>query len=418
MVKKIKKISLIQKTSKTFLWISLVLMLGSTVVLYYYLRVVLQAEVEEELRSTESRIERNIKEGGMVYQLPPIVEVKKVTNLDKEILKDTLIYDPSQDELEEFRELSSFSSINDQNYKITVRALVVESENILLAVVLSYLIIILMVFIFLFYLNKSRNQKIWHPFFKNLEQMKNFSLTSENPIELMDSDILEFSELNEEMTILTNKVRADYKNLKQYTEDVSHEMQTPLAIIQAKIENVINGEMLEDTQYEQLTSIQKDIQRLTQMSKRLTLLTKIENNQFLKKERLDISKQLKETIRDFSEISTVSFDFEICESIWVDMDPFLAQVLCGNLISNAIKYSIGHKNIAVSTQNGKVTIANAGEAAIRHPEMLYSRFYRESDGAKSTGLGLAIVKRICDFYGFTIAYHFEAGMHHFIISFT
>jgi len=312
-------------------------MLGSTVVLYYYLRVILQAEVEEELRSTESRIERNIKEGGMVYQLPPIVEVKKVTNLDKEILKDTLIYDPSQDELEEFRELSSFSSINDQNYKITVRALVVESENILLAVVLSYLIIILMVFIFLFYLNKSRNQKIWHPFFKNLEQMKNFSLTSENPIELMDSDILEFSELNEEMTILTNKVRADYKNLKQYTEDVSHEMQTPLAIIQAKIENVINGEMLEDTQYEQLTSIQKDIQRLTQMSKRLTLLTKIENNQFLKKERLDISKQLKETIRDFSEISTVSFDFEICESIWVDMDPFLAQVLCGNLISNAIK---------------------------------------------------------------------------------
>ncbi|RIV46025.1 sensor histidine kinase [Flagellimonas pelagia] len=417
MNKKIKKIPLIQKTSKTFLWIGLVLMLGSTVVLYYYLRVVLQAEVEEELRSTESRIEKSIEEGGMDYQLPPVAEVVKVDKLDMEILKDTLIYDPSQNELEEFRELSTFSSINGQNYRITVRALVVESENILLAVVLSYLAIILVVFIFLFYLNKSRNQKVWHPFFRNLEQMKSFSLTSETPIELMDSDILEFSELNDEMTTLTNKVRADYKNLKQYTEDVSHEMQTPLAIIQAKIENVINGEMLEDTQYEQLTSIQKDIQRLTQMTKRLTLLTKIENNQFLKKEKLDISRQLKKNIQDFSEISTISIDFEICESIWVDMDSFLAQVLCSNLISNAIKYSTGHKNILVNAQNGKVTIANAGEKAIRHPEMLYSRFYRESDGAKSTGLGLAIVKRICDLYGFTISYHFEAGMHHFTVSF-
>ncbi|WP_228237497.1 sensor histidine kinase [Allomuricauda sp. M10] len=418
MNKKIKKIPLIQKTSKTFIWISLVLMLGSSVMLYYYLRVILRTEVEEELHSTESRLEKSIEEGGEVYQLPPIVEVKKVTDLNKEILKDTLIYDPSQDELEEFRELSTFSMINGENYRITVRALVVESENILLAVVLSYLVIILVVFVFLFYLNKSRNQKVWHPFFRNLDQMKSFSLTSEKPIVLMESDILEFSEMNNEITTLTNKVRTDYKNLKQYTEDVSHEMQTPLAIIQAKIENVINGEMLDNDQFVQLTSIQKDIQRLSQITKRLTLLTKIENNQFLNRERLDISSKMSETIHDFSEISTINIDFEIRENVWVTMDPYLAQVLCSNLISNAIKYSSGRKNILVTTQQGQLTIANPGESSIQRPEMLFSRFYRESDGAKSTGLGLAIVKRICDLYGFSIAYYFERGMHYFTISFS
>lgn len=284
----LKKIRLIRKTSKTFLGISALLMLVSTVALYFYLRNLLQSEVEEELRSTEARIESSLIENPEPFQLSPVVEIQKVSRLGNEVLKDTIIYDPSQDEMEEFRELSTFSAINGENYRITVRALVVESENILIAVVISYLVIILLVFLFLFYVNRSRNQKLWTPFFHNLEQMKRFSLSSDAPIALMDSGILEFSELNSEIKILTNKVRSDYRNLKQYTEDVSHEMQTPLAIIQAKIENVINmEEPLDDQQFEQLTSIQRDIQRLSQMTKRLTLLTKIENNQFANIEQLE-----------------------------------------------------------------------------------------------------------------------------------
>jgi len=284
----LKKIRLIRKTSKTFLGISALLMLVSTVALYFYLRNLLQSEVEEELRSTEARIESSLIENPEPFQLSPVVEIQKVSRLGNEVLKDTIIYDPSQDEMEEFRELSTFSAINGENYRITVRALVVESENILIAVVISYLVIILLVFLFLFYVNRSRNQKLWTPFFHNLEQMKRFSLSSDAPIALMDSEILEFSELNSEIKILTNKVRSDYRNLKQYTEDVSHEMQTPLAIIQAKIENVINmEEPLDDQQFEQLTSIQRDIQRLSQMTKRLTLLTKIENNQFANIEQLE-----------------------------------------------------------------------------------------------------------------------------------
>ena len=284
----LKKVRLIRKTSKTFLGISALLMLVSTVALYFYLRNLLRSEVEEELRSTEARIESSLVENPEPFQLSPVVEIQKVSRLGKEVLKDTIIYDPSQDEMEEFRELSTFSAINGENYRITVRALVVESENILIAVVISYLVIILLVFLFLFYVNRSKNQKLWTPFFHNLEQMKRFSLSSDAPIALMDSEILEFSELNTEIKLLTNKVRSDYRNLKQYTEDVSHEMQTPLAIIQAKIENVINmEEPLDDQQFEQLTSIQRDIQRLSQMTKRLTLLTKIENNQFANIEQLE-----------------------------------------------------------------------------------------------------------------------------------
>ncbi|RYC53492.1 hypothetical protein DN53_04615 [Flagellimonas olearia] len=147
----LKKIRLIRKTSKTFLGISALLMLVSTVALYFYLRNLLQDEVEEELRSTEARIESSLVENPELFQLSPVVEIQKVSRLGREVLKDTIIYDPSQDEMEEFRELSTFSAINGKNYRITVRALVVESENILIAVVISYLVIILLVFLFLFF---------------------------------------------------------------------------------------------------------------------------------------------------------------------------------------------------------------------------------------------------------------------------
>jgi hypothetical protein len=104
-----------------------------------------------------------------------MVEVETVPKLGVEYLKDTLIFDPSQNEIEAFRELTTFSKIKDQNYRMTVRALIVETEDILITVVVSYLIVILLVFIFLFYFNKSRTQKLWNPFFKNLEKMKLFS---------------------------------------------------------------------------------------------------------------------------------------------------------------------------------------------------------------------------------------------------
>ena len=392
-------------------------MFVSTVALYFYVKNLLQSEVEEELFSTKARVETALSKKATPFFLHPVVQVDNVESLGIEILKDTIIYDPSQKEMEEFRELSSFKEINGKKYKITVRNLIVETDDILIAIVLSYITIILLVFIFLFYFNKARNQKLWLPFFENLEAMKKFSISSDTPILLVDSEILEFSELKDEVAILTDKVRSDYKNLKQYTEDVSHELQTPLAIMQAKIENIINGDNLNDIQYEHLTSIQKDIQRLTQMNKRLTLLTKIENNQFLNRERINMKEHIGETLKNFHEVSNIAIKMTGNEDLWVHMDPYLAEVLCNNLISNAIKHSNSDGIIEIESKGNNCTISNRGSKPIEHPEKLYSRFYRESDAVKSTGLGLAIVKRICDFYKFTIGYSFKGNKHIFTIKF-
>jgi signal transduction histidine kinase len=412
-----KKTKLIKKTSKTFLLTGLVLTVLSSIVLYFYTKSLLQDQVEESLYSTEARVVDALKNDQIVLSFPPITQLKKVQHIRPEILKDTIIYDPSQDEMEAFRELSTYKEINGQTYKITVRNLVVESEDILVAIVFSNITIFVLAFLFLFFFNTTKNIKLWNPFFTNLEQMKKFSLSSNEEIQLVDSDVLEFSELKDEILLLTSKVKNDYENLKQFTENVSHEMQTPLAIIQAKIDNIINEHDINDKQFEQISSIQKDIQRLKHLNQRVTILTKIDNNQFVKVENVNITKLLEEKIESFKELEINYISLNSKNDLIASMDIYLADILINNLISNAIKHNFEEKEISITTENKTLVISNYGQNELLHPEKLFLRFYREVNSVQSSGLGLAILKKICDLYKFDLSYSFSENQHSFTLVF-
>ena len=412
------KVRLIKKTSRTFLLTGLVLAVLSTIALFFYTKYQLENELEEVLYSTEARVENALKSGKTVGSLPPILEVNEVKSLKDRVLKDTVIYDPSQQEMELFREYSNYRKINGKNYQITIREMVVESEDFLIAIVLSNVIIFGLAFVFLFYFNTSRNLLLWQPFFKNLEQMKRFSLSSKAPLELVESDVLEFSELKNEITTLTNKVRADYENLKQFTEDVSHEMQTPLAIIQAKLDNIINSQEINEVQFIQITSIQKDIQKLKQLNKRITILTKIDNNQFVTVENVNLTEIINNKVESFKELKMSKMLHASNDMLNITMDPYLAEILINNLISNAIKHNNSEEVITIVSDKSSFVISNFGEKALEHPSKLFQRFYRESNETKSTGLGLAIVKKICDLYQFKVSYKFDKMHHIFSVNFS
>ncbi|MGV8993555.1 MAG: sensor histidine kinase [Flavobacterium sp.] len=412
-----QKTTLIQKTSKTFLITGLILAFLSCVALYFYTNDLLQREIEEELYSTEGRITDAISDHKTLFSLSPITEVTIVDSLKPESLKDTILFDPSQNEMELFRELSTYKRINNVNYHIVIRTLVVETDEIVMAIVLSNIAIFLLAFLFLLYFNKAQNLRLWKPFFYNINQMKQFSVTSTEPLVLVDSDILEFSELQTQIQELTNKVRVDYENLKQFTENISHEIQTPLAIIQAKIDNIINEHAINDKQFEQVSSIQKDIQRLKQLNKKITILTKIDNRQFANVEEVSISQLVNHKVEDYKELEIMNIVHLSNENLVVQIDPFLAEILVTNLISNAIKHSLLNENIVIFTNSNSLLVSNPGEIAIQNPDKLHLRFYREQNNFKSTGLGLSIVQKICDLYGYTLSYKFENKQHIFSIVF-
>jgi len=411
------KTPLLRKASKTFLIAAMVLMALSAVALFFYTQGLLKNEIEEELYSNKERVEKLLIEDQSIKGIPPIITVEQVEKPEGLTLKDTLIYDPLQDEIELFRELSETKEIDGQHYRITVRAMVIESEDILFAIIFTFVSIIFFAFIFLFYFIKSRNEKLWQPFFINLDRLKNFSVKSDKLLTFEDSEILEFHELNREMETLTAKIQTDYRNLKQFTEDISHEMQTPLAIMQARIDTVMNDEFITETQFEHLSKLQSDIQRLKQLNKKLILLAKIENNQFNDNESVSINEIISQIITNFQELTQIEFIVKDIGEVEVQMDPSLAIVLCNNLLSNAIKHNFEKRPITIHIGNNTLQVINAGTKALAKPEQVFERFYKENKKPDSTGLGLSIVKKICDCYGFIPLYLFHEKRHIFHVNF-
>ena len=383
-------------------------MVISGVVLFFSIKILLESEIEEELYSNKNRVEVILKSDPEHQGIPPVIEVEKVNRDQQRILNDTLMYDPLQDEIELFRQLSQTKLINGQHYKITVRAMVIESENILVAIVSTFLIIILLAFLFLFYFNTNRNKKLWEPFFINLNKIKSFSIKERTDLNLIDSGIIEFDELNKELKALTAKVYSDYQNLKQFTEDISHEIQTPLAVMQAKIDTLVNATPINQEQYQQFTSLENDIRKLKNLNKRLILLAKIDNNQFVNDQIISLKQIFEEAIENMTELSSATFKLKSNADPLLRIDPTLAVVLCNNLLSNAIKHNYKDNEILVEIEVDNVQVLNQGKAPINHPEHIFNRFYRESRNKDSSGLGLSIVKKVCEQYGYLPSYMFKA----------
>ncbi len=408
-----KTYRLLHKTSINFLMMNIILLVLTAIALFIYTRVLLDDETEEELYSQVAFYEQHIQKGNSPISISPIIDIKIVATKTPTVLKDTMMYDARQKEIELYREISRTIKSSDRYYQIKIRTLIIESEDIFIGIIISFISVLLIAFVILFFINKSRNEKLWAPFFTSLNKLKSFSLESREPIIFESSNIEEFNDLNNRLNALISKINTDYSNLKQFTEDVSHEAQTPLAIMQAKIENIINKSDISDIQYEEFTSIQKDVKRLTQLNKRLIILAKIDNDQFSKPKTIDLKQLITERVEDFEDISENSFQIDHNSKTTIKMDPYLAEVLINNLLTNAIKYSPSKSTIHIKVDGAMVQVANSGAKMISNPDRLFERFYKENSNKKATGLGLSIVSKICSYYGFTCSYRFnEIGKQH------
>tara|TARA_R110001632_G_scaffold53831_7_gene132297 strand:- start:211 stop:1473 length:1263 start_codon:yes stop_codon:yes gene_type:complete len=418
-MKKVRTFRLLRKASIDFLLMSAGLLILTAIALFVYTRTLLDEEIAEELYSQIAFIQQDIDAGNSPSSLKPIIEINEVSRALPETVKDTLMFDPRQNELELFRELSKTIQSENRWFQIKVRVLFIESEDIIFGIIFSFTSIFIIAFLILFFINRSRNEKLWHPFFNSLDKLKDFSFDAKEPMVFEASNIEEFNELNGRLNTLVLKINSDYSTLKQFTEDVSHEAQTPLAIMQAKIENIINQQHISDSLYEELTSLQKDIKRLTQLNKRLVLLAKIDNNQFSKAEKVDLATVICERIEDFQDISEHTFKKEVSPNSNVIIDSYLAEILTNNLLSNAVKYSDPKSMVFVRVSEHMLEVSNKGTTAIENPERIFERFYRESSNKKSTGLGLSIVSKICSYYDFDASYSFRESeqLHVFRITF-
>ena len=219
---------------------------------------------------------------------------------------------------------------------------------------------------------------------------------------------------------MISKLHDDYVNLKEFTGNISHEIQTPLTIIRLKCELLLQSMPLKNSQAELIRDIQKTNSRLSKLNKTLVLLTKIDNEQFTQKERISIDEVIKSHLEDFTSLTKVrniDLKYLMTADIPLIADPMLIDVLVVNLIKNAVLHNIENGEIIIEVNGKELTISNTGEETDLSNKNILNRYTKLNSKSDSLGLGLSLVKKICDLYDFTISYRYLNKLHVFIISF-
>lgn len=207
--------------------------------------------------------------------------------------------------------------------------------------------------------------------------------------------------------------------LKEFTENASHEIQTPLAVINSKIEMCLQDEHLSPEQAKMLVDASYAVNSLVNLNKSLITLTKLDNNQVDPPSEVNVSDKIYKRLNLFEEFiqeKDIDLDLKIDNSVIIKIDITLAGILFDNLIKNAIRHNLdtgGKINIEVTQQF--IKIANTGAEPKVSPDKFFERFYKDGN-QESLGLGLAIVKKICDIYGFKISYGYTQGLHEVIVN--
>ena len=271
----------------------------------------------------------------------------------------------NNEKYELYRQLTSIETLQGKTYKISTRSSLVRNQDAILAITISVGIVVLLLILTIYFVNTILMRRVWLPFYNNLETLKSFSVEANSPIELQTSDIDEFQELNSSLSKLTNKINSDFNNLKEFTENASHEMQTPLAIMQTKSELLLQSDNLDKRQVAQIKTIYQSVQRLSKLNKTLLLLSKIENRQFKDVETIHINEVMErhlEIFDDFIDNKNLRVEMKSTMNVNIRANSLLFDMVVSNLISNAIKHNIEGGQILIQTTDLFISVSNSGEA--------------------------------------------------------
>ena len=346
-----------------------------------------------------------------------------LTPLSAPSTKDTLFTIESYDSLHggviPFRTYVSGVHIHNKPYQLTIQESMVSSRDLVSAIVAIQAGLLTFLFLGLVFINRKLSRTIWHPFYKILERLKLYQLDKDTSIELPHSTTAEFRDLSSAIAQLISNNRNAYESQKEFTENASHEIQTPLAVLTGKLDLLMQTELTEH-QAELIGNIHASALRLSRLNRNLLLLAKIENNQFQTLEEVECGEMITNLLQQFEEsIHSKKITIKYANpqnTLSIKSNRALIEILLSNLISNAIRYAPTNSAIVIERTAQYFEISNEG-APLKKPEAVFERFTREGTTFIGTGLGLAIAKKIIDQLGYRLTYEYKDGHHHFKIVF-
>lgn len=408
----------------------LVLLMTGWGILFYY------AIVEEVMDETDDTLENYayllIKEilrdptlidtkGNLMsaYSCRPITETEALNY--QETFYDSSIYIEIEDEYEPARAMKTVFRMPDGNfYELTLMISTME-RNDLREAMLWYLSIL---FFLLLICTSIGIRIILKGIFRPLQKLVDWLQDIEpgKPVPPLDNPthIREFRLLSDAAIDMAGRSYKAYKEQKQFIENASHELQTPLAIVRGKIELLAESESLTEQQMKELDAIYATLNRAVKLNRSLLLLSRIENGQFAEQEDVSVDDILNELLPDLMDIyehKQIRLTLKHADRPFtIRCNHALAQIMLSNLIKNALLHNIYNGELQIITTSNSLLIKNSGAAPL-DKEKLFQRFYHSVNEKKdSNGLGLAIAHTIATSASLKLSYEWQDNMHCFLLT--
>lgn len=387
---------------------------------YFALHFTLLRQMDEDLMIEQREIKKFVDQNDAIPH-PVTVKDQQIileqTTQPVEGRKFKIVKIPKDDD--DYRQLSFSIMAAGKWYNVQVRKSLEGTDIITHSVFLITICTILLMFIATFVINRTILKRLWQPFYHSLDILQHFKVGNQQRLQFPTTGIDEFNFMNTTLERSTAKALQDYNALKVFTENASHELQTPLAIIRSKMEVIMQGENLSEYQFAALQSATEALNKLARMNQSLLLLTKIENEQFALKSMVEIDQLLIKKAEQFNELwedRLLQPHLDI-KPVTLHVNKELVELLLNNLFSNATRHNYDNGEIFISLDKEKLAVGNTGNNTPLSKTHLFQRFYNPSNSSTSNGLGLAVIRQICEASGLQVEYDYTDNKHLFTILF-
>lgn len=407
-----------------YLVISLVVFLVGGIISFQVMKREIDLEqqrfLKERLKSSIRMIERRQMTKPFVRGKISITPLGSVGKETKEIYSDTVVMHSTLGRLEPHVKLDIVKEVKGNYYSISLYDLIVEEDDIVEGVQESLLKIYILLSVVVIMVSFVTSLVILRPFNLTLDTIKSFNLKSGEKLSFARANTKELSKLHGFLEDMTDRVQKDYRSLKEFTENASHELQTPVAIASGKLELLLESDNLTSQQLEMITAAQNAVRRLSKMGNSLSLLTKVANNEFENIQEIDLKQSIDDLLVEFNEIfelKSIAVEKVLSDSVLVKMDRTLCEMMLSNLLQNAVRHNHPQGEIKIILDADELIIQNTGKPPAVDPSLFFERFKKDNQSGESIGLGLSIVKKITDINGFEINYHYVEDRHQIKIQF-
>lgn len=291
-------------------------------------------------------------------------------------------------------------------------------KDIMVGMVIQFLLIFAVLSVSLLVTLRFVTRRLWHSFNDTLKKIEQFNLEQNDVPTFLPTRIKEFARLNDSVTQLIRKNKQSYLSQKEFTENASHELQTPIAIVQSKLDLLLQ-ENMNERQAQIVADLYQVNLRMSRLNKNLLLLARIENSQYNQIEEIDLIAFINNLIplyRDLQKEQTVQLHTNLPHTS-IKANSVLLESMLNNLVVNAIRHSTKENSISIAVDEHRLSVSNKADGGPLDTQHLFQRFHFSGDKSRGNGLGLAIVKAICDYHGWTVSYSFENNNHIFEITY-